>query len=644
MFDRDLLVFTVNDDLADDKPQESLALGDRKALETVIEPAQESLEVLGEAQVGLGVAKVGAQCVELGGCRLLTLAQDGHPLAQLIERDQLFLVGLDQACLRGARVGELMFEGLGAQRARIVVLGFVESAFELVVQQLGLADQVADLTPDQLVKLLGADLAGTAHPATGVTRLRAEAAVINRAPALASGGGTRHRVATPSADEHSLQQRGLFGIAWREALVVFQAFLGELELLVADERRHRDERPLLRRTVLARRVLAVALAPHTGGPRRAFGGAGKAASPERCLTAIGGVAQHRPHRRAVPHRPATTGGYALLCKPARDRADRFALLGVAAEDLAYDLGLDGVDLQEGVAVFCLFVVAVAVGRARQRRLEALAGPVQLSATCSLGDLGPLVLGDHALELAQQLVLGRPAALGLLGEADLHAGALELLQQHHLVGVAAGKAVRGVTEHHLEGPLGRPVTQTLKGRALEAGARDPVIAEDELLGDQQAARVGQLTQPCDLTVDRLLLALAIGGDPGVDRRDLRLCGCCLAAQLAPPLPLSGSLADALARPARRPVPAAPRRAGRPRTRSQPAVPPRRRFCSPSPSDRALAVTPLMLSLRAPASSRSLAINDAGSLTVNTSVRSGTSTGSDKRCASRTYRRAWRSEIP
>src|ERR1022692_5186367 len=50
------------------------------------------------------------------------------------------------------------------------------------------------------------------------------------------------------------------------------------------------------------------------------------------------------------------------------------------------------------------------------------------------------VGDHPLELAQQLVLGRRAPLGLLGEAHLHPDTRELFEQQHLIGVAAREAI------------------------------------------------------------------------------------------------------------------------------------------------------------------------------------------------------------
>src|SRR5687767_10926568 len=111
--------------------------------------------------------------------------------------------------------------------------------------------------------------------------------------------------------------------------------------------------------------------------------------------------------------------------------------------------------------------------------------MQLPATAPLGDLRALVLGDHPPELAQQLVLRRAGPLGLLGEHDLDPAAGELLEQQHLVGVAAREPVRRMAEDDLEASLERAVAKPLQRRAPQADAREPVVLEDELLRDEQS---------------------------------------------------------------------------------------------------------------------------------------------------------------
>jgi len=86
-----------------------------------------------------------------------------------------------------------------------------------------------------------------------------------------------------------LQQRQLLGVAPREARVLDQPRLRELERLFGDQRRDRDERPVLGRLVVACEPAAVALTARAGGagwPAVAIGGLGL---PERGLSTIAGA-------------------------------------------------------------------------------------------------------------------------------------------------------------------------------------------------------------------------------------------------------------------------------------------------------------------------------------------------------------------
>ena len=66
-----------------------------------------------------------------------------------------------------------------------------------------------------------------------------------------------------------------------------------------------------------------------------------------------------------------------------------------------------------------------------------------AAAAALHDLGALVLGDHPLNLEQKVVFSR-AADRAVQEDDHSADAVELLDQQHLVSVAAGEPIRACT--------------------------------------------------------------------------------------------------------------------------------------------------------------------------------------------------------
>ena len=311
-----------------------------------------------------------------------------------------------------------------------------------------------------------------------------------------------------------------------------------------------------------------------GRPHRLRRLAGHASATVCGLTDVGRVAQDRPDRRRSPVRRSGSGRHALLGERPADLDDRLAPLDVAVEDLPNDWRFELVDLVERVGVFGPLHIPVAVRRAREHRHRAGPGAVQLPPAAALRDLRSLVLGNHPLELTQQLVLRRARSLGLLGEHDLDPAARELLKQQHLVGVPARQPVRRMTQHDLEAPVECPVAELLERGSLHVRAREPVVIEHELVRDDQAALLGQLTQRGGLAGDRLLLALALRGHPRVDRRDPRL----------PVRPRDRaahlrSLRCLSSRAARAPTPSTPapasrRRGGRRRTQSQPAGPPPR----------------------------------------------------------------------
>jgi len=118
-------------------------------------------------------------------------------------------------------------------------------------------------------------------------------------------------------------------------------------------------------------------------------------------------------------------------------------------------------------------VAVAVRRRTQSadctRKSGIAPP----APAALQNAGALVLGDHALNLKQEIVFRRPADWAI-EEHDLHAGATELFNEQHLIGVAPRQPVGRVHVNpvHLAGHHG--VAQALQRGAHERGAAAALV--------------------------------------------------------------------------------------------------------------------------------------------------------------------------
>ena len=245
----------------------------------------------------------------------------------------------------------------------------------------------------------------------------------------------------------------------------------------------RDLQPLLPRPVhgLDRpRHRAALQAGDAVQPGRPAGGHGLA---EHRRPGVGGVAQHRPDHAAVPAVLAGPGGCALAGQPAGQVRDGGAVVGVAAEHLRDQRRLVLDDLVGGAGQVGLADVPVAERGAGQHVHRPGAGPVRLAAPVPLGQLRLLVLGEDALELDQQLVLGAVAARPL-DELHPHPGPGELLQQQRLVGELAGQPVRGIHQHHVHAALGDQVPQRLQGRADQRRARNgPHLRTPTLPGRQ-----------------------------------------------------------------------------------------------------------------------------------------------------------------
>ena len=161
------------------------------------------------------------------------------------------------------------------------------------------------------------------------------------------------------------------------------------------------------------------------------------------------------------------------------------------------------DLVAGTALRGLADVAVAERGAGQHVDAAGLRPPGLAAPVPLHQLGLLVLGEHALELDQQLVFGAVAARPL-HELDPGPAAGEFLDQQRLVGELAGQPVRRVNQDHVQAALGGQVPQRLQRGPDQRRPEVTLVGEDPLLRDVKPALAGVLAQGGQLGADRLVL--------------------------------------------------------------------------------------------------------------------------------------------
>ncbi|MFI6360074.1 reverse transcriptase domain-containing protein [Streptomyces sp. NPDC050743] len=106
--DRDL--FGADEDVFDQEPQDALPFGDLGCGGVGAELGEEAFQVVGEFEVGVAVGELGFKSVELAAEVGLAGSQVGHPGAQFVDGDQLFLVGLDHAGDGGGGLGQGQLE------------------------------------------------------------------------------------------------------------------------------------------------------------------------------------------------------------------------------------------------------------------------------------------------------------------------------------------------------------------------------------------------------------------------------------------------------------------------------------------------------------------------------------------------------
>jgi len=101
-----------DEDVFDERAQDPLPFGHGRGGGLVTQSGEEVLQVVGELEVDLPVGELAVEGVELVAKAGLAGTQLGHAGAQLVERDQLLLVGADEAGDRGGRLGHCAVKAL----------------------------------------------------------------------------------------------------------------------------------------------------------------------------------------------------------------------------------------------------------------------------------------------------------------------------------------------------------------------------------------------------------------------------------------------------------------------------------------------------------------------------------------------------
>jgi len=134
--------------------------------------------------------------------------------------------------------------------------------------------------------------------------------------------------------------------------------------------------------------------------------------------------------------------------------------------------------------------------------------LQLATAEALAENGPLVFGDGALDLQQELVI-RVVRDRVLQEHDLNACAAELFQEQDLVGVFAREAIGGQHGDGSDDTVAHGVPERVEAGPVEPAAAVALVAEDEVVADLVPSRSCPVAQGGELAVDGLEALLALG---------------------------------------------------------------------------------------------------------------------------------------
>src|SRR5262249_21739712 len=222
-------------------------------------------------------------------------------------------------------------------------------------------------------------------------------------------------------------------------------------------------------------------------------------------------------RRAIPVVLAFGRGSPLLAQTPADLGQRAALLADPGKDLPHDACFLPPDFIPRLSTSGpLPDVAVTVRATRQHVHAPPLGRMALATPAALEDLGPLVLGHHALHLQQQVIFGGASEFAI-EEDQFYAAALELVHQQNLIRVFASQTIGRVNVEAIDGTIGRRIPQLLQRWAHQRTTTVAFVEEAQLGIQRQTITPEAFFQRGDLAGNGTRLSVLIGRDAGINRR-------------------------------------------------------------------------------------------------------------------------------
>ena len=400
-----------------------------------------------------------------------------EPLSRLVNprqefrfRQDSFFVGIDESA--DPPTGTL---DLSLQLVAVILLPMWlgQPPFVFMSDGFGIAEQRADVGPHSRVQAVGPHLlvVADAMPAKAIS-VASDATVVGvRNFSLGRGAADRFAVvgiAAAVAYDQTLKEMLCATLALAVPfLVLHKLFTNRLEQFLADQRWNGNRDALLERRVVdrirsTRRLGLIALGTKSNAALA------DARFPEGRCSFVSGIFENSPYRRSIPPRLAARARNLLVFQPPAHLSERYSVPADPLEDLSHDLGVFEHDLVKGFAPGVPFRhIPVSIGGAAEHADESPACRVAFSATASLKDLRPFVLGDHALHLQEQ-VFFRTVADGPIQKDQFDATPPQLLDKQNLVGVLPGQAIRRMHVQAVKGArIGRVAQSFQRGTRSDA---------------------------------------------------------------------------------------------------------------------------------------------------------------------------------
>ena len=451
-----------DDDVIDQQFHQLSALGKRELVQGGLQPPAKGLEPLGQGgdihlllRLSLELAPLLCQAV-LGPHHLLSFA------FEFIAPDDLRQVDFQQPRLLPFELGEGITQGLPPGLQGLGQPCPAVGTRQFMGDQRWLGQDPTQILPDQLVQGAGRGIARRAALSSSRPQRigPTTAEIVLRARGKGASQTRQLTLATTHQAPEQVVMRGVVPAGhWG---IPRQAGLGRGTGLRADDGRHGDSDPLLRRG----RPMTV---PR---PHWAPGGAADACRHRAGAFAVGGARVDRrtedtPHRGDIPawspawRRDLVVGqtlGHAI-------KGGRRLGIGRPRKDLGDHRGFDRIEPQALGITGALGIHDIPI-RGDTPGQQLTTAPLRLAATSHpVGDQGAFILGHGTPDLEQELIV-RILTHGLVQELDLTAPLGEFRDEEALMDIVAGQPIGGREQDPCKGGQGGASPQPIQAWPLQ----------------------------------------------------------------------------------------------------------------------------------------------------------------------------------